>query len=404
MMLAAVLLTAIAHLFTPELLGEVESLRGLTFQEVPTLRMQSAEEFEQLIAARFEKAFPPERTAFWQAFLARFGVLKKGDDFKTMLLNTYGQQALAYYDAQTKSLVVVEGADRSAGTMLEQLFGPELPLNIPEEQLQKMVLAHELVHALQDQRFRLRNILPERVAFSSDETLARQALVEGDATFVQTAYLLRFLLGLDAADLPATLAAAPATTFALGGADLLTSLVAFPYTYGMTFVAHWIGRDPAAYRRLYAQLPRTTEVILHPDKYMKEGPLPLPFGDDLLEQAFERDTLGEYLMSLILTPHAGEKAAEAAQGWGNDRLFALKLSPLQFFWATVWDEEEDAVEFQAAYEASLRRIHPDLPAPLPSAYLPAKKLFLRRQGAWVCAGEGIEEALAKKLSRCPPRR
>lgn len=404
MTVAAILLTAIAHLFTPELLGEVESLRGLTFQKVPTLRTQTGKAFEQVLVARFEESFPPERRAFWQAFLARFGAIKEQEDLKTLFLSTYGQQALAYYDPETEDLVVVEGADASAASAIEQLFGPRLPFKIPVEPLQKMILVHELVHALQDQRYRLRNILPERVVFSSDETLARQALVEGDATLVQTAYLLRSLLGSDPADLPAALAAVPESAFAMVGDDFLTSLIAFPYTYGMTFVAHWVGREPSAYRRLYAQLPQTTEVILHPEKHLKEGARPFSFGDDLLPNVSERDTLGEYLIRLVLTPHLGrQRATEAAEGWGNDRLFALERSPLGFLWVTVWDSEEDAQQFYDAYKASLRNIYPDLPNPLPSSYLTAKKLFLRREGLFVCAAEGVEEALAKKLDDCPPQ-
>ena len=52
-----------------------------------------------------------------------------------------------------------------------------------------MVLAHELTHALEDQRFGLSLEEGE----SDDAALARLALVEGSATLVMQQYLLRHI-------------------------------------------------------------------------------------------------------------------------------------------------------------------------------------------------------------------
>src|SRR5262245_2968270 len=46
---------------------------------------------------------------------------------------------------------------------------------------QRGVLIHEMVHALQDQHFGLKNL--HKTTFDGDADLARSALVEGDATY-----------------------------------------------------------------------------------------------------------------------------------------------------------------------------------------------------------------------------
>ena len=63
-----------------------------------------------------------------------------------------------------------------------------------DEQLQRMLFAHELYHGLQDQYFDMQGYLVERArrpGVNNDEILARQAVIEGEATYIDSIYLGR---------------------------------------------------------------------------------------------------------------------------------------------------------------------------------------------------------------------
>ena len=67
----------------------------------------------------------------------------------------------------------------------------------------RSVIAHEVMHALQDEHFRISRAAPSlRARATTTRELAAQALVEGDATDVQA----RYVAGLSAGDLIGELA------------------------------------------------------------------------------------------------------------------------------------------------------------------------------------------------------
>src|SRR5207244_5455821 len=86
-------------------------------------------------------------------------------------LEGLGEQVAGFYDQFTKQLIVRREPPASAGAM-----GPDGL---------RVVLAHEIEHALQDQNFGIPDMktLPD-----DDARLARTALLEGDAMAVMTAY------------------------------------------------------------------------------------------------------------------------------------------------------------------------------------------------------------------------
>src|SRR3989337_2014414 len=66
--------------------------------------------------------------------------------------------------------------------------------NMPEPMLH-MMYAHELYHGLQDQYFGLEKYLPMTSqggpALNSDQTTARQAVVEGEASYIMSMYMMK---------------------------------------------------------------------------------------------------------------------------------------------------------------------------------------------------------------------
>ena len=101
------------------------------------------------------------------ATYAALGLIPDTLDLRALMMEVYKEQIIGYYDPKAEELYVVEGVPR----------GEVRP-----------VLAHELVHALQDQYADLEALIaPER---GNDRQTAAQAALEGHATLVMFALML----------------------------------------------------------------------------------------------------------------------------------------------------------------------------------------------------------------------
>ena len=150
-----------------------------------------------------------------------------------------------YYDPRDGRLRVVTGA--GTGTRV----------------LKEMALAHELTHALEDQRFGI----PDSTRAATTARWRSTALMEGTATALMYAYVLRnfsseetlgSLLGAafqDTGDLP----------------PFLEAQVVFPYVGGEAFIEELLrragGRWDLVNTAYEVRLPSSTEQILHPAAY-----------------------------------------------------------------------------------------------------------------------------------------
>jgi hypothetical protein len=136
----------------------------------------------------------------------------------------------------------------------------------------------------------------------------------------------------------------------------------FPYMQGLAFVqALYADGGWAAVDAAYADPPRSTEHILHPDRYLA-GDLPqlvsLPPLTDTLGTGWrqaDEDTLGEYFTRMYLAQQIpGEQAETAAEGWGGD-WYAVHHrqadDALVMALRSTWDSPADAEEFVDAYAA-----------------------------------------------------
>jgi hypothetical protein len=187
--------------------------------------------------------------------------------------------------------------------------------------LTEIVLAHELTHALEDQRYGL-GIADQ--GGSDDAALARLALVEGSASELMYAYARRHFTPEET--LGGVLGSAFADTGSLPG--FLQAQLIFPYTGGQAFIAAL--RERASGRWTLVDLaertrpPVSTEQIMHPGKWVAFEP-PLPVRTDAaaaLGPGWERASggvLGEFQTRELLSRAGGGGSAEAAAGWGGDR-------------------------------------------------------------------------------------
>lgn len=241
---------------------------------------------------------------------------------------------------------------------------PDLPVGSRDLHTQRLVLAHEVHHALQARNF------PGalRGPTETDAALAHGALVEGDAEATAAAYLavemgmpvrraLRRVLDLRRDVKPEELdhdELDDDDRVRLAASPHLRDLRAFPYRDGAVFVTdlYRIGGFRLV-DRAYSDPPRTSEQVLHPVVYLQGesarpvAPLPPPPG-------FRRahgETIGELRARSLFRRCATStgRADSAAAGWGGDRLevFQGPARKLVSAWVSAWDTEADAREVEA---------------------------------------------------------
>ncbi|MGB5265104.1 MAG: hypothetical protein WBN30_00855, partial [Polyangiales bacterium] len=158
-----------------DLIRAAESVRQLKLQRQVRIEIEDGDAIAQSLRSQIEE----EEIERARLIYGALGLLDADEDLRSMFAGVLGEQVIGYYDPDTGRLVIRD--DVMAG--LAGSFGPE---QVQEAQL---VLVHELVHALQDQRLGLgESYEKERTA---DADNAFRAVVEGDATLAMLAEALR---------------------------------------------------------------------------------------------------------------------------------------------------------------------------------------------------------------------
>ena len=258
---------------------------------------------------------------------------------------------------------------------------PSLTATTNATMRERLVVLHELVHALQrDPSFPTETSDPNHT-LSWDEVRVRNAIVEGDAMFAMIVAYARSV-GVS----PVRLARSPMTVAAFARFDpspidetYATELRATPavlrferdspYTHGTAYVAsvYAEGGWPAV-DALHANPPASMEEVMH---IGREGILSVPeratqavhdlFEDAMSGAAYEHalgDDLGELGLLAFFDGVSGPTTmSEAADGWSGDFacVYAREGAPDAAIWVSAWDSIRDAVEaFEAARQVANR--------------------------------------------------
>lgn len=330
--------------------SQVEAIRGLQ----PTAAVDPVtideNQLRTNLEAEFDATYAPAQLKDTEALLIALGLLPQGSSLRALTLDFQSGQVAGYYSPEKDELFVVS----RSGTL-----GP----------VDETTYAHEFTHQLQDQHVDL-DALGIDVQDQSDRSLARLALVEGDASSVQSTWMFA---NLDSKELGEVLAAGldPAALAALQRAPrYLRDTALFPYQDGLAFVTRLFTKGGyAAVDAAFADPPDSTEQILHPDKYLtREKPMAVTLPKILVDRAGPgwseagQDTLGELILRVWLNQGGvGTAAARTATaGWAGDRL-ALFRGPGEVVSVLVhseWDTAADADEFAAAATTALGTISP----------------------------------------------
>jgi hypothetical protein len=350
--------------------ARVERERALEFVREPDPIEVTPSQARREGVAALDEDYPPARRRADAELLILLGLLPAGTDLGEAAASTYGEGVAGYYDPRSGRLRIVKGAQTANRVLYE------------------MTVAHELTHALEDQRF---DFDLGRLAAGDDGALAYTALIEGTATALMYRYVERRFGAQE------TFGGLAASAFQPTGnlPPFLMAQLVFPYTTGERFVARLleVGRGDwtVVNAALRVRPPASTEQVMHPQAYL-EGDEPervsLRAPVRALGAAWRplrRMTLGEWATGRLLARAGGTAAGDAAAGWGGDRAVLLGRGEdraVVVRW--TWDTAAEAGEFVRALRAWGDEGLPDSTAAGADAWrTPSGAAALRRAGGAV---------------------
>lgn len=297
-------------------LREVSRLRHLATLGPVTCQVIDRSTMLRQVKQQVQSEVPKEAIAGEGAFLAAFGFIPQDYDYETGVYGMIESELAGYYDPDRKTMFLMEDLSRSES---------------------EVTLAHELVHALQDQHYDLGSRLKFR-ADANDAQAAVHALAEGDATSLMLDFTLEgsgvSADRIDDDELRLQIVAGVALSPQMASVPrvLRDSLVA-PYVDGTLFVHRLRRRDGwDAVDRVWRNPPATTEQVLHLDKLDAREPaeaVPVPTAPHRGSwSTVHTDVYGEQGLRIALEDWLPRRVAEkAAAGWAGDRVAVLVSPP-----------------------------------------------------------------------------
>jgi hypothetical protein len=407
---------------------EVAQLRGLPFKATVPAEIQSQEGFARFLDGQIDEAMPEVMNSHYGAIVKRLGLYSGPlTNFRDTAKAVMSSQVAAYYDPKA------------------QMFY-SLMQNMPEPMLH-MMFAHELYHGLQDQYFGLEKYLPMKSeggpALNSDQTTARQAVVEGEASYIMSMYMMkqmaqkeptrelmapvvRMQSQMDMEKIKAMMKL-PQVSELTGGSlnDAIAASESIPsfimesmvgvYLKGLGFVFAIQEQGWSEVEKLYTEYPpQSTEQILHPEKWQaREAPSEIAFPALAKVPALKKwellttDIVGEFQWRIIFREQGlGAEAESAAAGWDGDRYLIFKRKDsdaTSMLMSTSWDSAAQAEEFASAYRRLLTNKYAGTSEP--------SRVVQKKENVFIVEGGSAEEidallkvaTKAKKTKLCVER-
>ena len=305
--------------------------------------------------------------------LKKFGLLDRDFDLQPFLLSLLSEQVAGFYEPKTRTMNLLDWVK-------------------PDEQ--KPVIAHELTHALQDNRVGLekwndpqpegmsRNEREDNLHIQTDEaSTARQAITEGQAMVAFVDYGLRDT-GKTLRDVPqmgerlAQLGTDTSGSPILARAPLvLQQSLLFPYTSGLTFEQAILqhGGIDAAFAGALDRPPSSSHEILHPEDYVNRVPVPvlaMPDIHPLLDKQwnpYDVGVMGEIDVRMLAELFGGAQiAGPLSTAWDGGIYYAAQkkdatsaqkasTASLGLLYLSRWKNADSARSFLRVYATQLPR-------------------------------------------------
>ena len=387
-------------------------------------KLVSREEVNKYLVKNFDEDESSKRLQRSEIVLKKFGLLSADFDLRPFLLSLLTEQIAGFYDDKTKTVNL---------------------LNWIEPDEQKPVLAHELTHALQDQKVGLEKWssdpyqgIPKiagednaRVAADELET-ARQAVTEGQAMIVFLDWSIKdtgktLAQSPDAWDKVKDSVADTSGSPVMARAPLvLQRSLEFPYLDGLNF-EHTLEMQPNGKRLAFSgaleRPPNSSFEVMHPDAYLAHAAVPLlrmPDVHTLLDatyQPYDLGVMGELDVEMMASLFGGPEISKAlTPQWNGGVYYAAQrrdasstekatAASLGVFYLSKWRSADATTGFARIYEAELGRKYDKLTERKADEVDSREKVFsteegdvlLSRSGEEFFVSEGFPLAIARKL-------
>jgi len=317
-------------------MDQLEQIRGFDFAHPvvakPVTQSQIARGFTKTLDATYPVDQYRRRSEVWQTI----GVIPTGTEIRDQVSRYGSTQVIGYYDTESGKLVFIGGKDPTP--------------------LESVTLAHELTHAIDDQRFGLERLDALTAQCQDDESEGALGLVEGNATYFMYDWARTFLTPDQQLELSQEAAAQQGPSANV--VPFIEKMEIWPYTAGLRFVTQLIQRGGVdAVDHAFERLPVSTEQIMHPERYPNDVPTPV----DVPELASALGSgwkdldvmdVGELWLDTALGLRIDQAQADvAASGWDGGIYRAWSNGPhVAVVLQTTWDTERDAQEFHDAMQ------------------------------------------------------
>jgi hypothetical protein len=384
----------------------------------------SREEVNKFLRQKFDEDESTKRLERSEIVLKKFGLLDHDFHLRPFLISLLTEQIAGFYDDKTKTVNLLDWIE-------------------PDEQ--KGVLAHELTHALQDQKVDLskwsdveakgtaKNVQEDNQHIQVDEAdTAREAVTEGQAMAVFVDYGMK-ATGKTIADAPDMGPKLKELTADTSGSPilaraplLLQQSLLFPYSDGLAFehrVLVKAGRD-AAFAGVLSRPPSSSSEIIHPDAYLSHTPVPvlrMPDIHPLIDAEYtpyDEGVMGELDVRIVAELFGGPQIAAAlSPAWAGGIYYAAQrksavtaaqkesTASIGLLYYSKWENEDSARSFLRIYSAQLARRYSGLVRRDKDEIGDSEEVYSTNEGDVllsikddaVFVGEGFDLTLARKL-------
>ena len=384
----------------------------------------SRDEVNKFLRQKFDEDESTKRLERAEIVLKKFGLLDRDFHLRPFLVSLLTEQIAGFYDDKTKTVNLLDWIE-------------------PDEQ--KSVLAHELTHALQDQKVDLskwsdvevkgvaKNASEDNHHIQTDEgDTAREAVTEGQAMAVFVDYGLK-ATGKTIADAPNMQDKLKEMTNDTSGSPvlgraplLLQESLLFPYSDGLAFEYELLrkGSRDDAFAGVLARPPSSSYEIIHPDAYMAHEPvavLRLPDIHPLIDTEYvpyDIGVMGELDVRILAELFGGPQLAAAlSPAWKGGIYYAAQrksavtaaqkesTASLGLVYYSKWENEDSARSFRRIYSAQLARKYSGLTRRNKDEADDTEEVYTTNEGDvlisisgnGVFIAEGFDVALARKL-------
>jgi hypothetical protein len=292
-----------------EVLLQMSQITGLAQRTPVKKTLRSREEIRAYVIREMNEDKEPAERYNSARSAEALGLLPKGFDLDNFMVDLLTEQIAGLYDPKTEEFYIADW------------------IAIED---QRMVMAHELTHALQDQHYKIEAWV-KAARPNDDAELARESVLEGSAMAAMIDYLL-LDKGLSIKDVPdidpnMMVGDLGDTPLMKKAPMFLRDSLIFPYLAGLTFSSNILKPNGwSSMPRVFAKPPVSSQQIMHPALY-KTGKIPavvtLPDVGNLLGAEYsklEDNVLGEFGWKEVLKQFLDDdRAVPLAAAWEGDR-------------------------------------------------------------------------------------